>query len=78
MPSLEQSYAARGFDAVLLLADAYVHCKSDNVDCIRDYLFEVRDYQGAGGKYTFDRAGDVQPPLSLLRYSQGSFVQVKE
>jgi branched-chain amino acid transport system substrate-binding protein len=45
---------------------------------VKDELYDVKDYKGAGGVLTFDRNGDVAgQPFSLLVVENGEFVEVK-
>ncbi len=46
------------YDTVHLIATALKQC-DENTDCIRDYLYNVKNYNGAAGTYGFDKNGDV-------------------
>lgn len=76
-PGPQHMYVARAYDAVLLVAKTAQSCNAKStpvlVDCIRDELFTVKNYEGTSGTLTFDRAGDVSTPYSLLQLQQGVF-----
>ena len=72
-------YAANAYDAVKIIANAIKNCKGDqDTDCIRDYLYSVKDYPGIGGKTTFDENGDVVKPVMIKVVKNGQFVPYEE
>ncbi len=71
-------YAARAYDAVMLLNTALSVCRSPSPDCVRDYLLAVRNYTGASGIISFDSAGDVQCSFHLFRVHQRQFEPVAD
>jgi len=73
------AYAANAYDAVKILANAIEYCSGDkDTDCIRDFLYSVKDYQGIGGKTTFDKNGDVIKPVMIKVVKDGKFVPYEE
>lgn len=72
-PGLQHVFAARAYDALLLLGQAYRDCQTRAASCIRDRLYAVRSYEGASGNLTFDSAGDVQTSFTLYRVANGKF-----
>jgi len=72
-PGLQHIFAARAYDAAMLIADAVEQCRSASSDCIKEYLFSVKNYRGASGVLTFDRHGDVENEFSLQRVINGKF-----
>lgn len=73
-----ESFAANAYDAAMLLTTAIEQCEL-NTECIRDYLYAVKDYDGVSGKTTFDEFGEVSKPLLLKMVKGGEFVQyIKE
>lgn len=60
-----------GFDVVMLLSDAIKQCQSDDPDCIKAYLYSVRDYSGASGIISFDKKGDVVVPIEIRVIKDG-------
>ena len=67
-----------GYDVVMLSFNAIKHCNGDNTDCIRDYLYGVKNYNGASGLITFDKNGDVIKPFVIKEVVNGTAVVVKE
>ncbi|MDD4353615.1 MAG: penicillin-binding protein activator [Candidatus Nanoarchaeia archaeon] len=48
------------YDAVYIIKDAIEYCKDIDTDCIKDYLYNLEEYNGVIGKYSFDENGDVK------------------
>ena len=65
--------AAYSYDALRLVAAGIESCESDSSDCLRDYLYQIRNYSGVGGLTSFDRNGDVIKPLLIKIVRNGSF-----
>lgn len=63
-------YTAQGFDTLNLLAKAVENCGEESV-CVRDYLYHIKDYPGAGGMLSFDANGDARKELAFLQIKQG-------
>lgn len=72
-PGPQQLYTARAYDAFKVLAAAFVQCGDDTI-CVRDRLFEVKDYEGASGQITFDRNGDSRAEFNIQVVKNGQFV----
>ncbi|MCK5320085.1 penicillin-binding protein activator [Candidatus Parcubacteria bacterium] len=73
------AYAANAYDAVKIIANAIENCNGDkDTDCIRDYLYSVKNYQGIGGNTTFDKNGDVVKPVMIKVVKNGEFVPYEE
>ena len=73
------AYAANAYDAVKIIANAIEKCGGDkNTDCIRDYLYNVKDYPGIGGNTTFDENGDVVKPVMIKVVKNGEFIPYEE
>ncbi|MGD8376320.1 MAG: ABC transporter substrate-binding protein [Acidobacteriota bacterium] len=70
-------WAANGYDAVNLLADAMTD-SGYRAEPIRVWLTQVRELPGASGIITFDRQGDVQktPVISIVH--NGEFITYNE
>jgi len=62
-------YAAHGYDALKLLVQAINATESTRPDEVRIGLNGIHDYDGAAGKTTFDRNGDVlrHPRMMIIR-----------
>lgn len=71
-----QLYAARAFDALNLLELARQNC-SGSSDCMRDYLFKIRNFEGASGKISFDEAGDSHFLFRLYKVKDKKLVAIQ-
>ncbi len=65
-------FAAEAYDAINLIADA-IRANEGVVDADRtkEYLYNVKNYQGASGIITFDRHGDVLKPMAIKKIVNG-------
>jgi branched-chain amino acid transport system substrate-binding protein len=62
--------AAVTFDAVML-AGKSIATAGYSPEKIKDYLYQVKDYQGVSGSTTFTAVGDVIKPVSIKRIEHG-------
>ena len=74
-PTLPQ-YMAGAYDIVYLIADAIGKYGYDS-EKIRDYLYAVKDYDGAVGKITIDENGDPIMEYSVKQVKNGELVVLK-
>ncbi len=65
--------AANSFDALMLISRAMRKCDEDT-SCIKEFLYNVKNYQGASGTLSFDSKGDVLKPIALKTVRNGKFV----
>lgn len=73
------AFAANAYDALKILANAIESCGGDeDTDCIKNYLYNLKDYPGIGGKTTFDENGDVTKPIQFKTIKNGEFVSYEE
>lgn len=70
------SFIATAYDAVHLIADAIAKNGYDS-EKIRDYLYAVKDYDGAAGKITMDQNGDPIMEYSVKQVKNGQLVILK-
>lgn len=68
-------YAANAYDGLHMLSQALDSCKGPNTDCIRDYLYSLKDYPGIGGRTSFDQNGDVAKDLFLKTVKNNQFIK---
>ncbi|MEK6946846.1 MAG: ABC transporter substrate-binding protein [Nanoarchaeota archaeon] len=66
-------YMSGAYDIVYLLSDAIAKNGYDS-EKIRDYLYNVEDYDGAVGKITLDENGDPTMEYSILQVKNGVLV----
>lgn len=57
-PSSDYMVGAR-YDSVYLIAEAIESCEEVDTTCIRNYLYNLVEYDGVIGKYRFDQNGDL-------------------
>ncbi|MBI2655337.1 ABC transporter substrate-binding protein [Candidatus Woesearchaeota archaeon] len=69
-------YMSAAYDAVYLVSDAIAKNGYDG-EKIRDYLYAVDGYEGAGGKVTIDGKGDVVMDFSVKQVKSGELVILK-
>lgn len=69
-------YMSGAYDIVYLLADAIGKYGYDG-EKIRDYLYAVKDYDGAAGRITIDENGDPIMEYSILQVKNGQVASVK-
>lgn len=66
------TYAAYGYDAALVILDAVKNVGTDRT-AIKDYLYTVKDFEGATGTFSFDENGDVIKEPLHLQIKDGAF-----
>jgi len=66
---------ADAYDAVHLIADALrqVPDQEPTGTIIKDYLYTVKDYEGAGGRLTIDENGDPIKDFQIMEVHNGEF-----
>lgn len=64
--------AANSYDALMLAAGAMGSC-GEETECIKEWLYDVQNYQGASGILSFDQNGDVKKPLTVKVVQNGKF-----
>ena len=70
------SFIATAYDATYLVADAIAKNGYDS-EKIRDYLYAVKDYDGAAGKITMDQNGDPIMEYTVKQVKNGQAVILK-
>lgn len=66
-------FAAEAYDIIKLIANAISFQEADFISTgkLKDYLYNVKNYQGASGIITFDQNGDVLKPMAIKRIING-------
>jgi branched-chain amino acid transport system substrate-binding protein len=67
------AFSANAYDIVYLFADAMKEGKMTGTE-IKDFLYTVKGYDGAGGKLTIDENGDAIKDFSLSVVKDGEFI----
>ncbi len=70
------AFMSASYDIVYLISDAITKNGYDG-EKIRDYLYNVKDYDGAVGKVTLDSNGDVILDFSVKQIKNGELVTLK-
>lgn len=66
---------ANAYDGTMILFEGIKSCNGDkDVECIKNYLYELKDYPGLGGLTSFDENGDVIKPVMIKIVKDGQFV----
>lgn len=75
----DPTWAGRGYDAVLFLAEAIRTAKSFDGPKVRDAMEKISNFQGTSGAYNFDKNhyGVTNNPLVLTRYMNGKLDVLK-
>ena len=72
-------FAAQGYDCLVILADIIKQrCKTGDSICVKDELYNVKDYMGVSGLTTFDKNGDALKPLAIKIIKNNQFVPYEE
>ena len=70
------AYMSAAHDIIYLIADAISESGYDG-EKLRDYLYNVKDYEGAVGKVSIDENGDVVMDFSVKQVKNGELVILK-
>lgn len=72
--ALPDMFAAQGYDAVMLLADAMKAANSDAPEKFRSELAKTKDWSGVSGTITFQENREpIKSPVYLLEVKEGKF-----
>ena len=65
------------YDIIMLLYNAIQKCKED-INCIKDFLYSVKDYKGASGVITINNEGWTERLMSFKTIKNGQFVPLED
>lgn len=68
-------FAANSYDAIKLIT-SFIREGATDADSLKARLYQVKDYNGIGGKTTFDQYGEVSKPISLVQVLNGEFQKI--
>lgn len=68
--------AAGAYDALKILALAISRAGDDPL-AVKQELLKIKDYDGASGKLSFDKNGDVQKNIIIKQIKNGAFIKIK-
>lgn len=66
-------WTAESYDGVIILKEAIESCGEDT-DCIKEFLYNVKDFEGASGKITIDENGDGVREYALRIVKDGKMI----
>ncbi len=69
--------AGVGYDTLMLLYKASSKCGSDDSKCVKEFLYNIKNYAGASGKISFDENGDVFIPAVIKQIKNGKPVVIQ-
>jgi len=61
------------YDALHLIIQA-IESSNNNVNEVKKYLYNIRDYNGASGKFSIDKNGDAIKSFDLKTVKNGNFI----
>lgn len=67
-----EGFAVLAYDGLQIAAKALGQCDRDTV-CIRDFLYQLRGFEGVTGTTSFDEKGDIIKPIALKTVRSGRF-----
>ncbi len=70
------AYMTNAYDVVMLFAESLR--KNADTNFMKDFLYAVKDYNGAGGKLTIDQNGDAIKDFQFMIIKNGKFEQLRE
>lgn len=69
-PKTNYYYVAENYELMYLFADAIRSCNGTQADCIKDYLYRVKDRAGAWGNLSIDANGDGITTIGLHHFDE--------
>ena len=66
--------AVNAYDAAILFSDCFEKA-GDNVEAVKNCLYQVKDYQGASGTFSIDANGDAIKQLIIKTIKNGRYVK---
>ena len=67
--------ARNAYDGTRITVRALAECRMDP-ECARDRIYQIKDYEGASGRFSFDEDGGVRRELILKTIKSGQFERV--
>lgn len=67
--------AVMAYDALKLQLEAYQSCKGDKA-CMLDYLYKIKDYQGASGTFSITPQGTAKRTFVFKQVKDGKYVTI--
>ncbi|MFH0906240.1 MAG: penicillin-binding protein activator [archaeon] len=68
---LSKIYFTTTYDTTSLIIEGINYCKDDNSECIKNYLYTIKDRNLKSGKLTIDNYGDVKFQYAIKEIKDG-------
>jgi branched-chain amino acid transport system substrate-binding protein len=69
-PQTNYFYVASSYDGLMLIVDAFKSCNyAEDVECIKNFLYNIKNWEGASGKISFDSNGDAITQIAVHYYN---------
>ncbi len=69
-----EGFAVLAYDGLFILSNALRQCGGEDGVCIRDFLYNMKPYEGITGTTIFDDHGDVLKNIMIKTVKDGKFV----
>lgn len=70
--------SAHTYDAMNILAKAMRETKSTDVEKVKNYIYQIKNYPGVSGDTTFDQNGDVSKPFGIYKVEKGEAILIEK
>jgi branched-chain amino acid transport system substrate-binding protein len=78
IPPLNLFWQTSSYDGVILISQLIQSCgNTDDAECIKNKLYQVKDWNGASGQLTIDQNGDAITPIGM-RYFDSTGKEIWE
>ena len=68
-PQTNYVYAASSYDGLMLIVDALKACNYvEDIECLKNFLYNTKNWEGASGKVSFDSNGDAITQIAVHYY----------
>jgi branched-chain amino acid transport system substrate-binding protein len=69
-PQTNYFYVASSYDGLMLIVDALKSCDYvEDVECLKNFLYNTKDWEGVSGKISFDSNGDAITQIAVHYYN---------
>ena len=69
-------FSYEAYDAARLVLKGMTERGLDG-SSVRDFLYGVKDYEGASGRFSFDKSGDVEKTIRIVTIKDGRISPLK-
>ena len=70
-------FAAQSYNLMILANIISEKCKNGDSICVKEYLYQIKNYSGVSGSTTFDVNGDAVKSLIIKTIKNGQLTKVK-